>query len=50
MDSTEENMMGQDNLLESSYTIVNNKDEQFIEMRLETNATIKSLATFTIYN
>ena len=42
--------MEQANSLESSNIKVNNIDNQFFEIRLETNATIKSLATLTLYN
>ncbi len=42
-------MIGQDNLLEPSNVAVD-KDDRFFEMKLETNATIESLATLTVYN
>ncbi len=47
---SEENVMEQDDPLEPSNTAVDDKDEQFFEMGLETNATIENLATLTIYN
>lgn len=46
--SSKENVIELDNLLEPSNTVVNDKNEQFFEMGLKTNATIKSLATLTI--
>ncbi len=49
-DSSEENMMEQDNLLEPSNTTINDENEQFFEMELEIDATLKNLATLTIYN
>lgn len=48
MGSSERYVMGQENLLEPSNAIVD-KDKQFFEIELETNATIESLATLTIY-
>ncbi len=50
MSGSEENVMEQDDPLEPSNAVVNDKDKQFFEMRLETNATIENLATLTIYN
>lgn len=43
-------MIEQANLLKPSNAEINNIDKQFIKIRLETDAIIKSLATFTIYN
>ncbi len=42
-------MIGQDDSLDSSNAAVD-EDDRFFEMELETDATIKSLATLTVYN
>ncbi len=49
MGSSERYVIEQDNILETSNAAVN-KDKQFFEMKLEIDATIKSLTTFTIDN
>ena len=48
--SSEENVMEQDDPLEPSNAAVDDEDQQCFEMGLETDATIESLATLTIYN
>ncbi len=48
-DSSEGHVIGQDDPSDPSNTAVD-KDDRFYKMELETNATIKSLATLTIYN
>ena len=48
--SSEQNVIKQANLLEPSNIEVDNINKQFFEMGLETDATIKDLATLTIYN
>ncbi len=50
MGGSEKNVMEQDDPLEPSNAAVDDEDEQFFEMGLETNATIENLATLTIYN
>ncbi len=47
--SSEGHMMGQDNPLDSSNVAVD-KDNRFFKIKLETDATIKYLATLTVYN
>lgn len=42
--------MEETNTLEPSNAKVDNVDEQFFEIRPETNTTIKSLATLTLYH
>ncbi len=42
-------VMGQDNSLDPSNAVVD-KDDRFFAIELETEATIKSLATLTVYN
>lgn len=49
-DSLKENIIEQANLLKPSNAKLNNVDKQIFEMGLETDATIESLATLTIYN
>ncbi len=47
---SEENVMEQEDLLEPSNVAVDDEDEQFFEMGLETNAIIENLVTLTSYN
>lgn len=42
--------MKQNDFLEPSNVIVNNKNKKYFEMGLEINAIIENLATLTIYN
>ncbi len=49
MSSSERYMMGQDDLLDPSNSVVD-KNNQFFKIELETDATIESLATLTVYN
>ncbi|MCJ1342680.1 hypothetical protein MMC31_000867 [Peltigera leucophlebia] len=48
--SSEEDVMEQADPLKPSNAEVDNVDEQFFEMGLETHATVESLVTLTIYN
>ncbi len=47
---SKENVIEQDDPLEPNNATIDNKNEQFFEMRLETDAIIGNLATLTIYN
>ena len=48
--SSEKNVMEQANPLELNNAEVDNVNKQFFEIGLETDTTIKSLATLTLYN
>lgn len=47
--SSEKNVMEQDNPLEPSNATVNDENKQCFEIGLETDTTIKNLATLTIF-
>ena len=49
MDSFKRHVMGQDNLLDPSNATID-KDNRLFKMELKIDATIKSLATLTVYN